>query len=185
MIASKRCPSLQLTLALFAVALMSGCGSEPQLAPEASQTIAGEDDGDEADETGGEAEQSAAERLTSQQVADAFKAAGLPVGTVEIYDASTDPNELLGRPGQYTAKFNFADTRLEQFEDGPTGGSVESFESTRELENRAEYIKSLGESMPMFAEYQFTSGLMLLRLDKGLTPEQADEYANVFHTLGG
>jgi len=122
--------------------------------------------------------------LTAEEIVAAFKDAGLPIGTVEIYDAANDPNEMLGRPGQYTAKFNFADTRLEQSGEDVRGGSIESFDNEKDLQNWADYIKSIGEDMPIFAEYQYTSGLMLLRLDKGLAPDQAAEYDAVFQTLG-
>lgn len=122
--------------------------------------------------------------LTSEEIVAAFKEAGLPVGTVEVYDASTDPNELLGRPGQYTAKFNFADTGLEQYGEDLRGGSLESFGSEKDLQNRVDYIKSIMDSMPGLVEYQYVNGLMLLRLDKGLTPDQAAAYDMVFQGLG-
>jgi hypothetical protein len=122
--------------------------------------------------------------LTSDQIVAAFKAAGLPIGTVQVYDATNDPNTLLGRPGQYTAKFNFADTRLEQLGNDVTGGSIESFANDKDLANRVKYVKAITESTPIFAEYEYTNGLMFLRLDKGLTPDQAAEYDKVFQTLG-
>lgn len=163
---------------LLGLMLAGGCAQEPQMAPEESKTIPAETEAAEP-----EAEP-AKGPLTSDEIVAAFKAAGLPIDKVEIYDANNDPNELLGRPGQYTAKFNFADTRLEQFDDDVTGGSIESFENEKDMQNRVDYVKSITESTPMFAEYQYTNGLMFLRLDKGLTPDQAAEYDEVFQTLG-
>jgi hypothetical protein len=49
---------------------------------------------------------------TPEQIIAALKSAGLPIGAVRSYTASTDPNKLLGRPGQYTGKANFRDRRL-------------------------------------------------------------------------
>lgn len=170
-----------LTALIFGTVVLAGCSSEPALAPEESKTIPAETEVEA--EAAPELEADTGP-LTSDEIVAAFKDAGLPIGKVEVYDAANDPNELLGRPGQYTAKFNFADTRLEQFGEDVTGGSIESFDNERELQNRADYIKSIGEEMPIFAEYQHTNGRMLLRLDKGLTPEQAAEYDAVFQTLG-
>jgi hypothetical protein len=159
--------------------LAGGCAKETQMAPEESKTIPAET------ATEPEAEpESTSGPLTSDEIVAAFKAAGLAIGKVEIYDAENDPNELLDRPGQYTAKFNFADTRLEQLGEDVTGGSIESFENEKDMQNRIDYVKSITESTPMFAEYQYTNGLMFLRLDKGLTPDQASEYDEVFQGLG-
>lgn len=154
-----------------------GCQQKASMKPEASKTIKA----NASAETKPEVPKGP---LTSDEIVAAFKQAGLPIGTVQVYDANNDPNKLLGRPGQYTAKFNFADTRLEQPEDDVTGGSIESFANDKDMKNRVEYVKSITEGTPMFAEYQYTNGLMFLRLDKGLTPDQAAEYDKVFQTLG-
>ncbi|MBN1461443.1 MAG: hypothetical protein JXA57_18095 [Armatimonadetes bacterium] len=170
---------LALCVFLATAMLMSGCQQKVSMQPEESKTI----EADAPAETEPEADLPKGP-LTSDEIIAAFKDAGLPIGTVQVYDANNDPNTLLGRPGQYTAKFNFADTRLEQPEDDVLGGSIESFENETDLQNRVDYVKAITESTPMFAEYQYTNGLMFLRLDKGLTPDQAAEYDKVFQTLG-
>jgi hypothetical protein len=114
----------------------------------------------------------------------AFKVAKLPVGKVEVYDASTDSNQLLGRPGQYIAKLNFADTRLKQPDGDVLGGSIETFANATDLETRKAYITNLAKQLSLAVEYEYTNGLMLLRLDKGLAPAQADAYNAAFQTLG-
>lgn len=168
---------LVLGILLLLVFATTGCQQQASMKPESSKTIKAD--------ASTEAKQEAPKGpLTSDEIVAAFKAAGLPIGTVQVYDAKNDPNKLLGRPGQYTAKFNFADTRLEQPEDDVTGGSIESFASDKDLKNRVAYVKSITESTPMFAEYQYTNGLMFLRLDKGLTPDQAAEYDKVLQTFG-
>jgi hypothetical protein len=58
------------------------------------------------------------------------------VTTIQTYTDATDPNHLLGRPGQYTSKVNFVDSRLAPpsnpaLIDVNDGGSVEAF---RQLE---------------------------------------------------
>ena len=49
--------------------------------------------------------------ITVKQVMAAFEAAGLPLTDIESYTAATDPNSLLGRPGQYIDKANWSDLR--------------------------------------------------------------------------
>lgn len=106
---------------------------------------------------------------------------GLPIGGVETYNAENDPNELLGRPGQYTSKANFKDARLEPepFSEGfdiRNGGSVEVFETEEEAKRREEYLRTISETVSMFAEYSYRDDRVLLRLSRRLTPEQAEEY---------
>lgn len=179
MIKSRYARVLLAVLSVIALVVVGGCKAEPSLAPQESKTIPA--DNEPAPEPEPETSKGP---LTAEEIVAAFKDAGLPIGRVEIYDAANDPNEMLGRPGQYTAKFNFADTRLEQSGEDVRGGSIESFDNEEDRQNRADYIKSIGEDMPIFAEYQYMSGLMLLRLDKGLTPDQAAEYDAIFQTLG-
>src|SRR5665647_137930 len=52
--------------------------------------------------------------LTAAEVLDGLKSAGLPIGNAVEYTAETDTNKLLGRPGQYTGKANFEDTRIDE-----------------------------------------------------------------------
>jgi len=170
---------LVMSVVLAVAVPLAGCKQEVSMQPEESKTI----EADAPSEAEPEAELPRGP-LTSDEIIAAFKDAGLPIGTVQVYDANNDPNTLLGRPGQYTAKFNFADTRLEQPEDDVLGGSIESFENETDLQNRVDYVKGITESTPMFAEYQYTNGLMFLRLDKALTPDQAAEYDKVFQALG-
>ena len=122
---------------------------------------------------------------SAEAIVAAFQAAGLPIGDSIVYTATSDPNDRLGRPGQYTGKASWADTRIEQPElaDGPTGGTVEVFAAEDELAARRDYIKSVQQSMPMLQQYIFESGNALLRLEFALTPEQAAEYERVLRSL--
>src|SRR5947209_3533436 len=49
---------------------------------------------------------------TAAQIVQELKAKGLLIGEVFSYTAENDLNHLLGRPGQYTGKTEFIDTRL-------------------------------------------------------------------------
>lgn len=128
------------------------------------------------------------EELTAEQVVAQLKEKGAPIGEFVVYDAETDPNELLGRPDQYTGKVNFEDTNVEQMDpeisDDLLGGSVEVFNAQKEAKARKAYIDAFSGA-PFMAEYSYISGNILLRLDKSLTPEQAAEYRKLLEEITG
>lgn len=99
------------------------------------------------------------------------------IGNYVEYDEDTDTNGLLGRPGQYTSKINFAITTLEQTdENDPIGGSIEVFETAKDATARSEYIQKIGESMPILAEYNFVCDYVLLRIDFDVKPSAEAVY---------
>lgn len=124
---------------------------------------------------------------TAIDYVNSFINAGLPVDNVIDYDEETDTNGLLGRPGQYTSKVNFADSRIEQYDESdPLGGTVEVFNSKSDLQKRKEYIESIRDAAEILAsQYIYVSkdGLVLLRVEFDLTPEQADEYKMVLDDI--
>lgn len=123
----------------------------------------------------------AAVAATAENVLLALIGLGAPVTDYVVYTAETDPNELLGRPGGYSGKATFTDSRTadrstERF-DIANGGSVEVFASESEAVRRADYIRSVLDANPILGtEYDFISGRVLLRLSPGLTPDEAAEY---------
>lgn len=128
-----------------------------------------------------------------EDVIAAFKDAGLPLGEVIVQTAETDPNERLGRPGEYVGSAQFEDTRIEQPEpmseleydepDLPVGGVIEMFENNKDLQARKQYLEQVYEAMPLVKQYIYASKLGLLRLEFSLTPDQAKEYETVFMSL--
>jgi hypothetical protein len=126
--------------------------------------------------------------LTAAQVVQRLKAQGLPIGTVTVYNAATDENHLLGRPGEYTSKVNFRDTRIENPAD-PTdvsaGGSVEVFKSTGDAKKRADYVRAITTGSALFGEYSYLRDRVFLRVSKDLTPQQAKRYESVLNQLRG
>lgn len=118
--------------------------------------------------------------LDAAGVTKALAAAGLPATLSVTFDESSDPNKLLGRPGGYTSKTAFTDARVKapgaKKGDLTLGGSVEVFASADEAEKRAEYIKAIAASGPMFAEYTYVRGPVVLRVSKELTPKDAAAY---------
>lgn len=115
------------------------------------------------------------------EVSQRLKDRGMPIGETKAYTAENDPNELLGRPGQYTSKIMFKDTRLNpdpiasEF-DVQNGGSIEVFENEDDAIKRAEYLEAVTQSFSPFNEYAYREGTVLLRLSHRLTPDQAAQY---------
>lgn len=118
--------------------------------------------------------------MDAKALVAALKSAGMPIGKTDVYSASNDPNKLLGRPGQYTSKVNFIDTRVkEPVTDGievSNGGSVEVFANQTDAKTRYEYVAKIAKSMPMLNEYDFRDGDVVLRISNSLTPTQEKKY---------
>ncbi|MGH3355692.1 MAG: hypothetical protein ACRDOJ_07310 [Nocardioidaceae bacterium] len=107
-----------------------------------------------------------------------------------VFTAETDPNSLLGRPGGYTSKASFTDSRVPVDEvigaqEGAVeyGGSVEIFDSERAAQQRKQYIDAFA-SIPLAVEYSYVSGPVLLRVSRALTPGQAAEYERALAETG-
>lgn len=124
-------------------------------------------------------------QIDAGSVVEHLKASNLPIGRVDVYDAETDPTKRLGRPGQYVGKANFQDARLplvlQQGQDvisfQNSGGIVEVFSNTADLEDRQKALDLARQQFPAaFPEYQYSNGVVLLRLGHVLTPDQAAEY---------
>jgi hypothetical protein len=124
---------------------------------------------------------------TADDVINKLKEAGLNISQIVTYTESTDSNNLLGRPGQYIAKTNFGVTELET--DGnpdmdvSMGGSVEIFANEKDAKARYDYVTEISKSAPMFAEYDYLNGKMLLRLSSQILPSKVVDYEKTFKSL--
>jgi hypothetical protein len=80
----------------------------------------------------------------------------------------------------------FRDNRIKDVSD-PTeidaGGGVEVAANSDDAKKRAEYVSSLTEGNPLFAEYHYRRGRVFLRLSKELTPAQAHKYQAALNKL--
>ena len=122
--------------------------------------------------------------MNAEQLAIELQEAGLPIDNIIVYDEQTDWNKLLGRPNQYTSKVNFADIRLDQTDpDNPNGGTIEVFENASDLDKRKKHNEMVMEQYPVFTEYLFVNGNRIMRLSYDLTPDQANEYKEVFMAI--
>lgn len=105
--------------------------------------------------------------------------------------AANDSNHLLGRPHQYTSAIKFKDRRVQGDDivasdryDVAWGGGIEVFSNNDDAKARAKYIQAVTKSMPMWAEYDYVHGPVLIRVSHYLTPEQAKEYDTAAARLG-
>jgi hypothetical protein len=122
-----------------------------------------------------------------QRIAAAVPTAKLS-GTVT---AANDPDHLLGRPGQYTSKVTFTDSRIKAADvvdpskgSVDLGGEVEVFGDAASAKARAKYIQTVTKSLPALAEYDYVHGAVLVRVSHYLTPAQAGGYKSAAAQLG-
>lgn len=121
----------------------------------------------------------------AKQVADALSAAGLPLGKVRVMTAETDGNKLLGRPGQYTSKIDFIDTRFPENEIEEATNYIEVFDNLDDAQRRHDYVEGVGKSAPMFLQYLILKKNVLVRLDKEISPSVAKEYETALEKIVG
>lgn len=107
-----------------------------------------------------------------------------------VFTESSDPNKLLGRPGQYLSKASFTDNRIGADDasgldeaDTLRGGGIEVFETAEGAKKRAESIQRITEGMPALAEYHYVNGPVLVRVSHYLTPSQAADYEKAAASL--
>lgn len=122
-------------------------------------------------------------RLTAEQVVTELAKRIPTVRPGVVFTAETDPNRLLGRPNGYRSKASFTDTRIPAEEvagnsEGVVerGGSVEVFADEQGAQRRMQFIQNIASGLPAAVEYDYTSGPVLLRVSRSLTPAQAAEY---------
>ncbi|WP_418718271.1 lipoprotein [Candidatus Allofournierella merdipullorum] len=106
--------------------------------------------------------------------------------SIVVYDEETDPNENLGRPGQYIGKADFFDDRMEDTEDN--AGTIEFFSSKSDCNDRYEYLCKLSDpELGVFGvnQYIYKYDLAVFRVSFDLTPTQAEEYKAAMDEIMG
>lgn len=127
--------------------------------------------------------------MTAGQVVAALRSHGLPVTLTKVFTAVSDPNHLIGRPGQYTSKAEFTDSRVKQ-RDATShvapGSSTEVFTSNADAMRRATYIESVTQAAPMLGtEYDYVARDVLVRVSGQLIPAQARAYKAALQAIEG
>jgi hypothetical protein len=79
--------------------------------------------------------------LDNEAVQQALGASGFPIGEVRTLTAETDPDNLLGRPNQYTVKVSWKDARA-PFDDS----TMEVFPDDASLKARKDYSEAISRS---------------------------------------
>lgn len=118
--------------------------------------------------------------MKSEEVLKAMKSKGVKIGEVVTYTESTDPNNLLGRPGGYVSKSNFELEGDEKISGEDPSNTLEVYPKEEEAISRKKYIEEIGKASPMFLQYIYQSGKYVLRLEKKNTPTVAKEIENIF-----
>ncbi len=115
--------------------------------------------------------------LTAEEITKKLKTSGIPIDNIIVYTEETDENKLLGRPGNYISKTNFADTRLEQLDkNNPSGGTIEVFKNEQDALKRKEYIETVTTGVAFAQQYLILHNNVLLRIENELSTDQAKEY---------
>ena len=119
----------------------------------------------------------AATPISDKAIMDSLQKSGLPVVSVQSFTSETDPNKLLGRPGQYTIKVNWKDSRAVG---GLQGGdsTIEVYPELDAAKQRASSIEAIGKATPMLLQYVYVNEARraVLRVPRDLTPDQAKAY---------
>lgn len=133
----------------------------------------------------------ASKPLTASTAFDKISASVTTAKLSGTVTAENDPNDLLGRPSQYTSKITFDDSRIAADDITGTdkgaverGGAIESFATADDAKTRAEYIQTVTKGMPALSEYDYLQGTVLVRVSHYLTPKQAGEYKAAAANLG-
>jgi len=108
--------------------------------------------------------------VSSEQVKRAIEGKGVAAADIQIFDEGSDPNKLLGRPGQYTVKVNWKLAGSE--------ATLEVFPDIKGAKARAEYVKKLGESMPLALQYVYLDETrnIVLRVPHEILPSDAKSW---------
>ena len=117
--------------------------------------------------------------LSAEAVAKRLASAGLPVVQIVALTAATDSNKLLGRPGQYISKADFEDSRRLASGDDEmdvTDNTIEVFATVADAQRRQAYITRVTSAAPMFTQYIYRRGTILLRIQKSMLPDEARSY---------
>lgn len=117
--------------------------------------------------------------ISLMQVVEAFDIADLPVTDAAVFDEVTDPNKLLGRPNQYVEKMNFKDLRGNKDQ----SCSIEVFRNETDAKARLDYVDNIGKSASMFATYNYLHKNVLVRINFGVLPKDADLYRQALESI--
>ncbi|MFD7410164.1 hypothetical protein [Kitasatospora purpeofusca] len=176
-------------LALTATACSSGTDKAPAAAP-AAAAPAGASEAATTPAAAPSSTAPAAAKGTAEAITKGLATKGMPVKLTVVYDATTDPNGKLGRPGQYISKSAFDDTRVSGTEQAKKdevqgrrdsisyGGTVETFATEQDAKTWATYVDTVSKAVGglVTPDYVYQRGTTVVRVSHLLTPDQAKAY---------
>jgi len=120
-----------------------------------------------------------APELDGEAISSSLLASGLPVTDMRVYDAQSDPDKLLGRPNQYSARVAWRDRRV------GADATIEVFPTAASFQARKALIEARNSQDGSVVEYLYerTERRVLLRLPRVLAPEQAAQYEQWLSTI--
>jgi hypothetical protein len=120
-----------------------------------------------------------------QKILSTLSSAGIQIVDEASFTDATDTNTLLGRPHQYIAKAVWRDPSIAGGGEAgvDTGGTIEVFLNSTDLQTRYDYIDGITSSNAMFAEYHYQNPPAFIRLSKVYLPSQAQKIADIFLAL--
>jgi hypothetical protein len=99
-----------------------------------------------------------------------FKAENLPLGQLEFFNAKSDPQQLLGKPNQYTEKAIWKTTEKMVH-------TVEAFANETDAQARKSAIEAAAQAGTEPAGFVYAHKNILLRLHHEMLPGTAERYA--------
>lgn len=127
-------------------------------------------------------------QMTAEELLTSLKEKVPEVGEIVVYTEETDPNENLGRPGEYIGKADFEDTTLEQLGEYLCGGTIEVFSSKSDCSDRYKYLSKMSDpELGAFGvnQYIFKYDLVIFRVDYDVPPSKAEEYKTAMDEIIG
>lgn len=119
------------------------------------------------------------DQLKTEEVIESLQKQTINMNKVVIYNENNDPNELLGRQGQYIGKASWTDSRTET---NKLNCTIEVFDNEESLNKRKEYLKEFTDN-PMFNQYVYVHKNIIMRINGKLTPSEAKRYKGILKTM--
>ena len=114
-------------------------------------------------------------------------ALGAPISSEKLLDfnAITDPNNQLGKPGCYTSKTNYGCVGYANTSDGDyIGGTLERFDDEASALDRYTYLERIYRAIPISCDaYMFLRGKALLRISDMISHDKVFAIIDAFEAL--
>ncbi len=122
--------------------------------------------------------QSVLQQVDASTIVAGFKKRSLPISSSTALNAGSDPDGQLGKPGQYTSKVTFADSRIANNDASgiAAGGAIEVFSSQADATRRKNELTKAATANGANSEMDFQRGTIILRLSPQLAADQVSEY---------